>query len=412
MADSASVSKDESTNAARLLKDKDDVDEEEGDSSAGPPLTTNTNNYNNGASGKRNARHAKNNSSSSSRSGGQLEINLESRENRPAAAQNRQQHADKYLKLRTVDSKTTYSYGAGGGASAAAAGTGVISEHYKSIANAITLSSLDTLNDIDSEDDDDDDDEDDDDDDMEETENIFAIHNEILESNNIDMDDTTNERAKLLRLMDEDRGNASTSAGDRSSGDQLNDEIYDNDEEPELYDAAEVRRNAPRQQNRRHSNANEADENYDDYIEDSEFIKHISKGLQYQQQQQQQQRRRQTTPQQHTDNEDESLDQFNPSSEYYRNNSYYNYNIHGINTNVSMNPVTSSGGSGADNKFMFAPDQDWSYSQNSTLAHNLTASDQKLVNEIVRKLKPYIYKSIRKEVRLYFERNLAQMNQY
>jgi hypothetical protein len=144
--------------------------------------------------------------------------------------------------------------------------------------------------------------------------------------------------------------------------------------------------------------------NYDDYIEDSEFIKHITK--------------------QHTD---ESLDQFNPI-EYYRNNSYYNYNIHGINTNVNMNPVTKiagvvplpsmgSGGSeqgmpppATDNKFMFA-EQDWSYSQNSN-AHNLSVNDQKLVAEIIRQLKPYIYKSIRKEVKVYFERNLPQMNQY
>lgn len=48
-------------------------------------------------------------------------------------------------------------------------------------------------------------------------------------------------------------------------------------------------------------------------------------------------------------------------------------------------------------------DQDWSYSQNSN-TFTFSASDQKIIAHVIRKLKPYIAKCVKKEVRKYFEK--------
>jgi hypothetical protein len=48
-------------------------------------------------------------------------------------------------------------------------------------------------------------------------------------------------------------------------------------------------------------------------------------------------------------------------------------------------------------------EQDWSYSLNSTL---LSVYDQKLIGEIIRKLKPYVRKCVRKEVKNFFEKHI------
>jgi hypothetical protein len=48
-------------------------------------------------------------------------------------------------------------------------------------------------------------------------------------------------------------------------------------------------------------------------------------------------------------------------------------------------------------------EQDWSYSLNSTL---LSVYDQKLIAEIIRKLKPYVRKCVRKEVKHFFEKHV------
>lgn len=209
--------------------------------------------------------------------------------------------SDKYIKLKTIEPKSVAAHGAS------------IATELKSVAaNAVTLSSLDTLNDIDSEEEVDED---------ETTENIFAIHNEILECNNIVFD---KENDKLMMMLMSEEKRKSTS-------------------------------------NERVKRANIIEQ--DQYEEDSEFIKHITRD----------------------NDEQESADQFNPNFFNQPGNYYNNFNMHA-------------------NKFMF--DQDWSYSQTqNSNAMNFSLNDQKLIGEIVRKLKPYIYKTIRKEVRLYFERN-------
>lgn len=213
-----------------------------------------------------------------------------------------QPKSDKYIKLKTIEPKSVMH------------GVSMATE-LKSTANAaVTLSSLDTLNDIDSEEEVDED---------ETTENIFAIHNEILECNNIVFDQ---ENDKLMMMLMSEEKRKST------------------------------------------SNERVKIEQHDQYEEDSEFIKHITR-----------------------DNDaaadQESTDKFNPNFFNQPGNYYNNFSsVH------------------AANKFMF--DQDWSYSQTqNSNAMNFSLSDQKLIGEIVRKLKPYIYKTIRKEVRLYFERN-------
>ena len=316
------------------------VDNDEEDNTSRVNYTTN-NSTAATSNAKRNHRFIKNNSKNNignNNNSENLELNLNNSHSEVKPAK-----ADKFLKLKTVESKNTFSYGAGG------VGVTTTTEPFKSIVNAITLSSLDTLNDIDSEDEGADEDV--------ETENIFAMHNQILENSNIEHDNEL--------LMENNIGHR----------------IINQKEDDE--DKDEVRRGEE-----------DGGENYDDYNEESEFIKHLHKA-----------------------NTDESADQFNTMDDYNRYNSYYNYNIHGINNNVNMNPVTNISGTsvaaaahyGADNKYMF--EQDWSYSQNSNV-FNFSISDQKLVGEIIRKLKPYIYKSIRKEVKLYFERNLTSMHQY
>ncbi|CAF0719366.1 unnamed protein product [Brachionus calyciflorus] len=60
-----------------------------------------------------------------------------------------------------------------------------------------------------------------------------------------------------------------------------------------------------------------------------------------------------------------------------------------------LNPNDSS------NRNKYTLEQDWSLSQNST-TFNKTLNEQKIINEVVHKLKPFLVKCVRKEVRSYF----------
>lgn len=93
--------------------------------------------------------------------------------------------SEKYVSRRAKDSKATHSYG--------------LSEPIKSIANAITLSSLDTLNDIDSEEEDDDNDE-------EDNLSLEDDNQEENDANNeeIDEDDDEDETSDDFEEEDED----------------------------------------------------------------------------------------------------------------------------------------------------------------------------------------------------------------
>jgi hypothetical protein len=53
--------------------------------------------------------------------------------------------------------------------------------------------------------------------------------------------------------------------------------------------------------------------------------------------------------------------------------------------------------------------EDWSYSWNSNV---LTNNDHRLIGEIIRKLKPYITKCVKKEVHNYFAKNMKKENRF
>lgn len=54
-------------------------------------------------------------------------------------------------------------------------------------------------------------------------------------------------------------------------------------------------------------------------------------------------------------------------------------------------------------KQIFNIDQDWSLSQNST--YNLNTNEHRVVNEVLKNLKPFMVKCVRKEVRKYFQKS-------
>ncbi|RNA23437.1 hypothetical protein BpHYR1_052858 [Brachionus plicatilis] len=62
------------------------------------------------------------------------------------------------------------------------------------------------------------------------------------------------------------------------------------------------------------------------------------------------------------------------------------------------------------NRQAFYLDQDWSLSQNSN-TFNLSLNEQRIINEVVKKLKPFLVKCVRKEVRKHFE-NSRNLNRY